>query len=343
LGRQRNIGSLQKRIFILPHALNKGSTMSNASSSRGSAQTTGTISALVICSDRFEELIRGLASLEVLGDLLLEIRVLKNAPSIEWKEDRLDALPTAVREKLVILPSEQSLSCPAARNRLAEGSKGDAFLFLDDDAYLLELAGIQKGLEILQRDKSVGSIAYPQCDEKGVIIKNYAQPAPVDYPCLTNGFSGYAALVRAELYQKLGGFQEILQAYGEENEYCRRQWNLGYSVVYLPAPTVFHMGSKVERNKWQRAKFDARNAWYVALLHEPLWYLWFSLPRRILGGRSYLKWTNSWPDSPRQPLFRQALKEFFRDFPELVRRRTPLKLSTLRTWQPIKKTNPRYP
>jgi hypothetical protein len=93
---------------------------------------------------------------------------------------------------------------------------------------------------------------------------------------------------------------------------------------------VFHIGSKVERNKWQRAKFDARNAWYVALLHEPLWYLWFSLPRRIWGGRAYLKWTNSWPDSPRQPLFRQALAEFIRDF-AVVRGRTPLKLSTLRT------------
>ena len=323
--------------------MNKASTTPDASGSQAPAAKTGLISVLIICSDRFEELLRGLASLELLGDLLLEVRVLKNASSVEWNKERFEGLPAAVREKLIILSSEQRLFPTAARNRLAEGSRGDAFLFLDDDAYLLELAGIQKGLEILQRDNSVGSIAYPQCDEKGIIIKNYAQPAPVDYPCLTCGFSSYGALVRADVFRKLGGFQELLQIYGEENEYCRRQWNLGYSVVYLPAPTVFHVGSKVERNKWQRAKFDARNAWYVALLHEPLWYLWFSLPRRILGGRSYLKWTNSWPGSPRLPLFRQALAEFLSDFRELVRRRTPLKLSTLRTWQRIKKTYPRYP
>ena len=322
--------------------MKKASPTPDAFSSRESAEKTGKISVLIICSDRFEELIRGLASLEVLGDLLLEIRVLKNAPSIEWKKDRFDALPAAVREKCVILPSEKRLPCTAARNRLVEGSRGDVIFFLDDDAYLLELAGIQRGLEILQRDNSVGSIAFPQCDGKGAIIENYTQPAPVDYSCLTCGFTGFAALLRADVYRKLGGFQEMLEGFGEENEYCRRQLNLGYSVVYLPTPTVCHAPSEVGRNTWERARLATRNGWYVALLHEPLWFLWFSLPRRILGGRSYLKGTNAWPGSPRRPLFREALKEFSKDFRELVRRRSPLKLSTLQKWQRIKKTYPRY-
>jgi hypothetical protein len=32
-------------------------------------------------------MIRGLASLELLGDLLLDVRVLKNAPSVTWKQE----------------------------------------------------------------------------------------------------------------------------------------------------------------------------------------------------------------------------------------------------------------
>jgi GT2 family glycosyltransferase len=323
--------------------LNKASTTPDLSGSQAPVSKIGSLSVLIVCSDRFDDLIRGLASLEVLGDLLLEVRVLRNAPSIEWQKERFDRLPAAVREKLIILSSEQRLFPTAARNRLAEGSRGDAFLFLDDDAYLLELAGIQKGLEILQRDKSVGSIAYAQCDEKGGMIRDYVQPAPVDYPCLTCGFALYGALVRAEIFRKLGGFQELLQIYGEENEYCRRQWNVESSVVYLPGPTVCHNPSAINRNTWQRAKMDTRNGWYVALLHEPLWMLWFSLPRRIWVGRSYLKGTDAWPGSPRRPLFREALREFLRDFRELVRRRSPLKLSTLRMWQYLKKTYPKYP
>ena len=206
MGRQPDMVRSRNAFLFCACALNKASTTPDASGSQAPATKTGVISVLTICSDRFEEMLRGLASLELLGDLLLEVRVLKNAPSVEWNKERFDGLPAAVREKLTILSSEQRLFPTAARNRLAEGSRGDAFLFLDDDAYLLELAGIQKGLEILQRDNSVGSIAYPQCDEKGTIIKNYAQPAPVDYPCLTCGFSSYGALVRADVLSEAGRF-----------------------------------------------------------------------------------------------------------------------------------------
>ena len=322
--------------------MNKASTTPHAFTSRDSAGKLGKISVLIICSDRFEDLIRGLASLEILGDLLLDVRVLKNAPSVEWKNDRFDALPASVRDKCVIFPTERRVFPTEGRNRLAKESKADAFLFLDDDSYLLELGGIRKGLEILQRDNSAGSIAYAWCDENGAIVKNLTQPAPVNYPCLTCGFMTCGALVRADVYRKLGGFQEILQMAHEENEFCRRQWNLGYSVIYLPTPTVCHNPSDVGRNTRQRAKLNTRNEWYMAVLHEPLWILWLSLPLRMWRGRSYLKGVKDWTGGEWKSLYREALKEFFRDLGELLRRRSPLKLSTLQKWQRIKKTYPPY-
>ena len=322
--------------------MNKASTTPNTATSRNSAGTLGKISTLIICSDRFEDLIRGLASLEILGDLLLDVRVLKNAPSVEWRNDRFDALSASVRDKLVIFPTEQRVFPTEGRNRLAKDSKADAFLFLDDDSYLLELGGILKGLEILQRDNSAGSIAYAWCDENGAIIKTLTQPAPVNYSCLTCGFMTCGALVRADVYRKLGGFEEILQMAHEENEFCRRQWNLGYSVIYLPTPTVCHDPSDVGRNTRQRAKLNTRNEWYMAVLHEPLWILWLSLPLRMWRGRSYLKGVKDWTGGEWKSLYREALKEFFRDLGELLRRRSPLKLSTLQKWQRIKKTYPPY-
>ncbi len=83
----------------------------------------------------------------MLGDLLLDVRVLKNAPSVEWKKERFDALSASVRDKCVIFPTEQRVFPTEGRNRLAKDSKADAFLFLDDDSYLLELGGILKGPE----------------------------------------------------------------------------------------------------------------------------------------------------------------------------------------------------
>jgi GT2 family glycosyltransferase len=325
--------------------LNNSSTTQGAASSQSPATKPGLISVLIICSDRFEEMVRGLASLELLGDLLLDVRVLKNAPSVEWKQDRLDALPASVRERCVIIPSERRVFPTEGRNRLAEGSDAYAFLLLDDDAYLLELDGIRKGLGILQRDNSVGSIAYAQCDEKGATIEGFGQPAPINvkYNCLVCGFISCGALVRGDVYHKLGGFQEILQMAHEENEFCRRQWDLGLSVVYLQTPTVCHNPSEIARNMRQRAKLNTRNAWYMAMLHEPAWLLCLTLPWRIWKGRAYLKWVKHWTGGEWKSLYREALKEFFRDFGELVKRRSPLKFATLQKWQYLKKTYPPYP
>ena len=303
------------------------------------------ISVLIICSDRFEEMIRGLASLELLGDLLLDVRVLKNAPSVEWKQERFDALPASVREKCIIFPSDRRIFPTEGRNRLAKGSDAYAFLLLDDDAYLLERDGIQKGIDILQRDKTAGSIAYAQRDEHGAVVEGFGQPAPINikYDCLVCGFISCGALVRGDVYRKLNGFQEILQMAHEENEFCRRQWDLGYSVIYLQTPTVCHNPSEIARNMRQRAKLNTRNNWYMAVLHEPLWLLVVSLPWRIWKGRAYLKWVKHWTGGEWKSLYHEALREFFRDFRELVRRRSPLKSSTLKQWQYLKKTYPRYP
>ena len=125
--------------------LSKAPSTPDSFSAHESAQKTGTISVLIICSDRFEELIRGLASLKCIGNHLLDVRVLKNAPSVEWKKECFDDLPVAVGEKVVIFTAEKRVFPTEGRNRLAEGSTANAFLFLDDDSYLLEPAGIQQG------------------------------------------------------------------------------------------------------------------------------------------------------------------------------------------------------
>ena len=56
----------------------------------------------------------------------------------------------------------------------------------------------------------------------------------------------------------------------------------------------------------------------MAVLHEPLWMLWFSLPVRMWRGRSYLKTVKDWTGEDWQAVYREALKEFARDFSTLV-------------------------
>ena len=128
----------------------------------------------------------------------------------------------------------------------------------------------------------------------------------------------------------------------EENEFCKRQWNLGYSVVYLPSATVCHHPSEMGRDSRQRAKLNARNAWYQAILHEPLPILAITFPLRLVQGARYLRWAKAWTGGEWWGLYGSAVRELVRDLPELIVRRKSLQYSTLRRWQRIKKNYPPY-
>lgn len=299
------------------------------------------ISALIICGDRLAEVTRCLASLDLLGDRLHEVFLLKNAPKTPWPNDCFASLPASVKERLQIIDSPTQVFPTTGRNRLAALASGSVYLFLDDDSLVLHRKGIEEGLRILQKDKSVGSIAYPQSTEDGQLAP-YTQPAPMDHACFTCGFMTCSAMVRADVYQKLGGFQELLQMAHEENEFCKRQWDLGYSVVYLPDTCICHNPSPNARNSRQRAKLNARNGWYQAVLHEPLPLLAVSLLPRLFQSARYLRQANDWTEGNWLPLLTEGLRNLATDLPALWRARRPLQWASLRRWQQIKQSYPAY-
>ncbi len=300
------------------------------------------ISALIICGDRLDEVTRCLESLAKLGDLLHEVLLLKNAPKHPWRDNCFESVPSGVRNRLNIISSEKQVFPTTGRNMLAAQATGSVYLFLDDDSLVLERNGIEGGLNILKTDTTVGSIAYPQSTEDGKLAP-YMQPAPVEHPCFTCGFMTCAALVRADVYHKLGGFQELLQMAHEENEFCKRQWDLGFSVVYLPDTCICHNPSPNARNSSQRAKLNARNGWYQAVLHEPLPLLCCTLLPRLLLGARYLRQAKGWTEGNWFPLLSEGLQNLATDLPALWRARKPLHWASLRRWQQIKQDYPRYP
>ncbi len=299
------------------------------------------ISALIICGDRLEEVTRCLESLGKLGDLLHEVLLLRNAPRHPWRDNCFESVPSNVRNRLQIVSTEKQLFPTTGRNILAAQATGSVYLFLDDDSLVLERRGIEKGLRILKNEPAVGSIAYPQSTEDGK-LGPYMQPAPVEHPCFTCGFMTCAAMTRADVYHKIGGFQELLQMAHEENEFCKRQWDAGFSVLYLPDRCICHNPSPNARNSRQRAKLNARNIWYQAVLHEPLWMLALSLGPRVLQGVRYLRLAGDWTEGSWRPLLKEALSDFWRDLPRLWKARRPLRLSTIRRWQHMKKHFPPF-
>lgn len=299
------------------------------------------ISALIICGDRLGAVTRCLQSLEKLGDRLHEVLLLQNAPSSPWPADCFASVASSVRQKLSVIESDTRLFPTTGRNRLAERATGAVYLFLDDDSLVLDHVGIEKGLQIFRDDLSVGSIAYPQSTEAGELAP-YMQPAPVDHACFACGFMTCAAMTRASVYHQLGGFQELLQMAHEENEFCKRHWDAGYAVLYLPDRCICHNPSPVARNSRQRAKLNARNIWYQAVLHEPLWLLPFTLLPRFLQAALYLRYAHEWTGGGWLSLFWEATADFGKDLPALLSRRRPLSSRTIRLWQQLKQDHSPY-
>ena len=67
-----------------------------------------------------------------------------------------------------------------------------------------------------------------------------------DVPMLT----GAALLVRREVIETVGGFNEIFHMYSEDNEWCWRITNEGWRLVFEPEAIVLHQGGASALRRW---------------------------------------------------------------------------------------------
>jgi GT2 family glycosyltransferase len=71
--------------------------------------------------------------------------------------------------------------------------------------------------------------------------------------------SGAALLVRREVVEDVGGFDERFHMYGEDNEWCLRMARAGWRLVFEPAAVVMHHGGQSSQRRWTaREQLDAQ-------------------------------------------------------------------------------------
>ncbi|HYE16135.1 MAG TPA: glycosyltransferase family 2 protein [Pyrinomonadaceae bacterium] len=62
--------------------------------------------------------------------------------------------------------------------------------------------------------------------------------------------SGAAMLVRREVIEQVGGFDERFHMYGEDNEWCLRIVRAGWRLVFEPEAVVLHHGAQSSMKRW---------------------------------------------------------------------------------------------
>ena len=160
-------------------------------------------------------------------------------------------------ENVSVIKNNENLGFIKGCNQGASKAKGKYLLFLNNDIIVTPgwLSKLVKTIENYPKCGAVGcKLIWPngKLQEAGSIIwsdgsalgygregdpmhPEYSYLREVDY-C-----SGACLLVRKDLFQQLGGFDERYSpAYYEDSDLCLGIWGLGYKVVFQPDVVVFH-------------------------------------------------------------------------------------------------------
>ncbi|MDC8772974.1 glycosyltransferase family 2 protein [Roseateles albus] len=200
-----------------------------------------------------------------------EVLVLDNA-----SHDGSAALVAQQFPAVRLLRSDQNLGFAAANNRAAHAACGRTLLLLNPDA-IPEPGAIACGLALMDSQASVGLAGgllldeqgraqpsgrmFPSLPQEAIVLSGLAarfprspwfgrldrswadpaQSAKVDW------VPGAFALLRHELFDQLGGFDERFFLYYEEVDLCRRIQAAGYGVMYWPQIRVRHIGGASAR------------------------------------------------------------------------------------------------
>jgi GT2 family glycosyltransferase len=293
------------------------------------------ITAGIVTRNRPDLLRSCLASLELISDRLAEIVVVDDTSDVA-AADSLDGLPPAVACRLRIVRQTAREGYIVGRNRIVREATTEHVLLMDDDARLIDAAGIDDAVAVLEGSPSVGAVAFAMATDEGAPWDAPMQPAPVEYTCRVPCFIGFAHLLRRSIFLHLGGYREPFQFYGEEKEYCLRLLSAGHHVVYLPHARVVHMATLIERNHSRYLRLTIRNDCLAAIYNEPLPLPLLSIPIRLLR---YFRMRGGTPDPGG---LRWIVRDLIRSVPSALALRRAVRWSTWFEWRRIRRISPAW-
>jgi len=181
--------------------------------------------------------------------------------------------------KLLINHENQGFA--RANNLAARIADSEILFFLNPDTLIQENI-FQKIIEIFEANPRVGIVA-PQLvvpdsspqpwaygKEEGLwqLVKNKFKNNLPTYQ-LTNlltkadWVSGAALIVRRDVFEKVGGFDENFFMYFEDRDLCYRVRQLGYKIIVLPEIKVVHFGGKsLTKNKERKKLYYQSQSYY---------------------------------------------------------------------------------
>jgi len=188
-----------------------------------------------------------------------------------------------------------------------ENLDAEFVIFLDNDS-LIEPSTVQRMVSRASEDPRIGLVAPKAYRTKGDgrllsagglrfnaytgVLVDYASgevdQGQHDQPRYIQACPGFAFLVRREVFDAIGFFDEYFNPYGwEDADFSLRAGYAGYRSAFAPLAVVYHLGGRVGRGPISDYEFHkARSMFYFMRRHTSLvqWVTFLALlPFRAVG------------------------------------------------------------
>ena len=220
---------------------------------------------------------------------------------------------------LIRIRNKNNVGPAVARNMGVKAAKGKLIAFLDNDTKV-DAFWLSNAVHVLESDHSIGAAQLKlllmgdpyRFDYGGDYLSPYGFLVQrVDEGAIDDGrfdelveiFSVKEAgmIIRRDLFEELGGFDEDYFMYVEGMDLCWRVWLMGYKVLFIPTSRVYHAFGRISKLKSPRTKFlskyhgtknyittllknlSMQNLFKILPLHIILWLgviIWHILRRR---------------------------------------------------------------
>jgi GT2 family glycosyltransferase len=247
--------------------------------------TASSVAVVVLNFNKKEELLRCLSSLKQSDIESREVIVVDNGSSDGSAQAVRDAFP-----EFHLVQSDENLGAPAGRNLglkyVRKNMDCGYVLFLDNDA-AVDARCIVELSTAMGSDPAAG-IACPKTYQvpgspvlfsTGIRVNFFSASVfdigsgqvdvgQFDRPGYVDACGSFAFLVRREILDRVGDFDESFNPYGwEDVDLCLRAGRAGFKVLYVPTAVAYHTGGKLGRGVVPRyEKFKARN--FVRLMKK---------------------------------------------------------------------------
>jgi GT2 family glycosyltransferase len=238
---------------------------------------------VVLNFNKKEELLTCLASVQALDYQPYDVLVVDNASEDGSCEAVAKAFP-----QFSVLRNDANIGAPLGRNRGAafvrEHMPADYLLFLDNDTrvdpglltHLMDslLADPQAAVACGKAyttypSKIIMSTGLMTNFNTGAVYDRGAgeeDRGQFDDPTSVDACGGFAFLIRAQVFDALGGMDGAFTPYGwEEVDLCLRARRAGHRSIYVPKAVLYHKGGKIGRGMVETyERHKAKN--YMTLL-----------------------------------------------------------------------------